>query len=51
MNDLGRGCNIWTGEGGYTAEATTVIYTIIDKDQMPQLKQTRVNYFMVNKFS
>ena len=39
MNDLGRGCNIWNGEGGYTAETTTVIYTVIDKDQMPQLKQ------------
>ena len=39
MNELGRGCNIWTGEGGYTAEMTTVIYTVIDKDQMAQLKQ------------
>ena len=39
MNELGRGCNIWSGEGGYTAETTTVIYTVIDKDQMAQLKQ------------
>lgn len=39
MEELGRGCNIWSGEGGYTSEETTVIYTIIDKDQMPQLKQ------------
>ncbi len=39
MKDLGRGCNIWGGKGGYTEEDTTIIYTIIDKDQMPQLKQ------------
>lgn len=39
MKDLGRGCNIWEGKGGYTEENTTIIYTIIDKDQMPQLKQ------------
>lgn len=39
MIDLGRGCNIWEGKGGYTEENTTIIYTIIDKDQMPQLKQ------------
>lgn len=39
MKDLGRGCNIWEGKGGYTEENTTIIYTIIDKYQMHQLKQ------------
>ncbi len=39
LKELVRGCSIWEAKGGYTEENTTIIYTVIDKYQMHQLKQ------------
>lgn len=39
MNDVERGCTVFTGKGGYTGENTHIIFTVLDRRQFIQLKK------------
>lgn len=39
INDIDRGCTIFTGEGGYTGESKNIIYCVLERAQLMKVRK------------